>query len=199
MEWVYVDGKLDGPFKEYYVNGQLKAKGAFKSGEAEGEYKEYYDTGELKHVSYFEEHNSLDFHWKTFYRSGKLVEDVVLKDGVRFDSQGNPHEGVAKTYHENGTVWEVLDYKKGVLEGKSKSYHENGNLELEENYYNGRRHGELKYYYPNGNLQSVVQYKDNVPIAVKEYDREGHVIFQSSPKRLIFPRKSGHFEELVLA
>jgi len=144
----------------------------------EGESKEYYETGELKRIANFKD-DVLGGHYKTFYKSGKLAEDVELKNGVRFDVKGLPYNGIEKTYHENGVVWEVWNYKEGRLEGLSKGHYENGNLEFEENYRNGRLQGEVKYYYPNGKLQFVFQFKNDVPVAVKEYDEEGNMIFQS--------------------
>ncbi|GEM_PF-1917182 len=177
-EWVSVDGKIDGPFKEYYANGRLKVEASFKNDKMEGESKEYYETGELKRIANFKD-DVLGGHYKTFYKSGKLAEDVELKNGVRFDVKGLPYNGIEKTYHENGVVWEVWNYKEGRLEGLSKGHYENGNLEFEENYRNGRLQGEVKYYYPNGKLQFVFQFKNDVPVAVKEYDEEGNMIFQS--------------------
>ena len=61
----------------------------------------------------------------------------------------------------------------------AKSYYENGNLESEQNYHNGRLWGEAKYYYPDGKLQFIFQNKNDVPVAVKEHDQEGNLIFQT--------------------
>ena len=38
---------LDGPYEEYYENGQLKAKGTIRDGEVEGRWEEYYENGLL--------------------------------------------------------------------------------------------------------------------------------------------------------
>lgn len=180
-EWASVRGKLDGPFREYYANGQVRVEGAFKNDKMEGEYREYYETGELKRIFSFKD-DLLDGHYKTFYKSSTVMEDVELVNGVRFDETGKPYQGVEKTFHENGALWEVFNYKDGKLEGLNKSYHENGNLESEGNYRNGRLHGEAKYYYPNGTRQFVSQYWSDVPTTVKEYDEAGNLIFESSYK-----------------
>lgn len=180
-EWVSVRGKLDGPFKEYHANGQVRVEGAFKNDKMEGEYREYYETGELKRAFSVKD-DLLDGHSKTFYKSGTVMEDVELVNGVRSDETGKPYQGVEKTFHENGALWEMFNYKDGKLEGLNKSYHENGNLESEGNYRNGRLHGEAKYYYPNGSRQFVSQYWNDVPTTVKEYDEAGNLIFESSYK-----------------
>ena len=74
---------------------------------------------------------------------------------------------------------EIFNYKDGKLEGLSKSYYENGNLESEQSYRNGRLDGGAKAYHPNGKLQFAFQYRKDVPVAVKEYDQEGNMIFQA--------------------
>ena len=38
---------LDGPYEEYYENGQLKAKGTIRDGEVEGPWEEYYENGQI--------------------------------------------------------------------------------------------------------------------------------------------------------
>ena len=40
----YKDGELDGPTENYYDNGQLSSKGAFKDGEKCGEWVERDET-----------------------------------------------------------------------------------------------------------------------------------------------------------
>lgn len=177
-EWMYANGKLDGPFKGYYPKGQVRTEGVYKNHKMEGEHREYYETGELKRIMNFK-NDLFDGHYKTFYESGKLAEDIELKNGVRFDATGKLYQGIKKMFYENGILWELFNYKDGMLEGLNKSYYENGNLEWVENYHKGKSHGEAKDYYPNGNLQSVFQSKEGVPIAVKEYDQEGNVIFES--------------------
>lgn len=177
-EWTYVDGKLDGRFKEYYANGQLRAETPFKNDRLEGEYKEYYETGELKRTAHFKD-DLLDGQYKTLYKNGKIVEDIQLVRGVRFDAAGKPYQGIEKTFYENGAAWEIFNYKDGKLEGLSKSYYENGNLESEQSYRNGRLDGGAKAYHPNGKLQFAFQYRKDVPVAVKEYDQEGNMIFQA--------------------
>lgn len=178
-EGLYVNNKLDGPYKVYYPNGQLKAEGAFKNNKMEGESREYYETGELKRIAHFKD-DLFDGNYKTFYKSGKIAEDIELKNGMRFDAQGKPYEGAEKTFYENGALWEMFNYKNGKLEGVSKIYYENGSLEGEANYHQGKMQGEAKSYYENGNFRFVFQYEKDVPIAVKEYDQEGNIIFQSS-------------------
>ena len=39
----------DGPFQDYYENGQLKLEGNFKNGKNDGLWKHYHENGQLKY------------------------------------------------------------------------------------------------------------------------------------------------------
>ena len=41
-------GGYDGPWEEYYENGQLMTKGTYKDGDRAGGWEEYYENGQLK-------------------------------------------------------------------------------------------------------------------------------------------------------
>lgn len=59
----YKNGKLDGPHKSYYENGELKSEG-----NGVGVYKEYYNNGRIKEE--IDENGS----YKRYERNGKLME-----------------------------------------------------------------------------------------------------------------------------
>lgn len=45
--------KKDGPFKEYYENGELKEEGSFKKGKKQGLWKLYSKNGKSGTESYY--------------------------------------------------------------------------------------------------------------------------------------------------
>ena len=47
LERNYKDGKLDGLFKEWYENGQLRIERTYKDDKADGLWKEWYENGQL--------------------------------------------------------------------------------------------------------------------------------------------------------
>jgi antitoxin component YwqK of YwqJK toxin-antitoxin module len=47
IEGTYMMDKLNGPFKEYYQNGKLKAEGEYMTGKKNGEWKFYLPNGTL--------------------------------------------------------------------------------------------------------------------------------------------------------
>jgi antitoxin component YwqK of YwqJK toxin-antitoxin module len=48
-------------------------------------------------------------------------------------------EGVYKSYHDNGQLFEEINYIDGLIQGIFKSYHENGELYVEVNYIDGKK------------------------------------------------------------
>jgi len=42
------DGKMDGPYEDYYANGQLWAKGTYAAGERDGPAEMYHENGQLE-------------------------------------------------------------------------------------------------------------------------------------------------------
>jgi hypothetical protein len=70
------------------------------------------------------------------------------------DDEGNfkndKPEGLWKSYHENGQLWEEGNFKDGKKEGLWKMYYENGQLWEEGNFKDGKKEGLLKGYYENG-------------------------------------------------
>ena len=52
-----VPSERDGPYEDYYENGQLKEKGTFVAGEEDGPFIRYWENGQL--------------WWRGPYRDGK--------------------------------------------------------------------------------------------------------------------------------
>jgi len=65
QEYVYVNGKLEGPVKEYFPNGVLKMKGMYKNEHFEGEIDYYNPSGTLSRVDRYK--NNLKHGWQIAY------------------------------------------------------------------------------------------------------------------------------------
>jgi len=52
-------------------------------------------------------------------------------------------EGEYKSYHWNGQLWVICNYKNGAFEGEYRSYHKNGQLHLICNYKNDKYRGKI--------------------------------------------------------
>ena len=79
-----IEGRPDGPYKEYYENGQLQSEGTTKDSKRVGPYKGYYENGQLQSEGTYKD-GKLDGLWKSYYENGQLKGEVMLKDGEIID------------------------------------------------------------------------------------------------------------------
>ena len=67
-----MNGKLNGPFKLYYENGQLKQEGSFKDNKEDGFCNFYYENGKLKREGKLGINEKEEGLWKYYHENGKL-------------------------------------------------------------------------------------------------------------------------------
>ena len=120
----YKDGKLHGPFKQYYNTNftdiHLKKKGTYKDGKPHGPFESFYEKyGQLK--------------WKGTYKDGK-------RDG--------PYE----SFYENGQLRQKCTYKDGKRDGPFEQYYWGGQLDWKCTFKDGKLHGPCEHYYSDGQL-----------------------------------------------
>lgn len=76
-------------------------------------------------------------------------------EGLSSDPDKEVYQGVIKWYHENGKVFQNVNYNNGILNGKRQVYFENGNLKSEETYKDGKKEGKWKSWYEDGNIKET--------------------------------------------
>ncbi|MBD0833018.1 energy transducer TonB [Aestuariibaculum sediminum] len=145
----------DGPYKEYYDNGQLKQEGFYKNDKKIKVWKTYYDNGQLLEVNVND-------------NNGKFtgMKREYSKEGVILKETKNDVEGRLTTYEydENGTLFCSVEIKeinnKGrfVWSGPYKEYYKNGILKIESHYDNYELNGLWKQFYETGELEWEVRY-----------------------------------------
>ena len=77
--------------------------------------------------------------------------------------------GTVKTFHDEGSIYEIKTYKENILSGIWKQFFINGQLKLEGSYVDGKRHGLQKYFFPNGMLYSSGIYNEDNKFGEWEY------------------------------
>lgn len=191
VEKVLKNGKIDGEYKEYYENGQLKRKMKYNNGcemdgesayrmvvEKDGTVKSYYESGKLQGTWHITE-MKYDDTWKiykgkmngpyeTYHENGQLEREANFKN--------DNMDGVYKFYGKNGKIFMISNYKDGKLEGQTKIYNINGVLLEEAFYKDGKANGLVKNYYEDGVIKSIEEYKNNDMINSKYFDRSGKEI-----------------------
>jgi antitoxin component YwqK of YwqJK toxin-antitoxin module len=152
IETNYVNGKLDGEYKEWWIinegeySGPLASQSFYKKGVRQGEYK-------------------------TWFESGQLYVDTNYKDNV--------YHGEYKSYYEDGMKYIEASYINGKLEGEYKEWHENGQLQKLVYYKKGKKNGEFKVWHETGHQYVIMKFKNNIIIDVfKKWDKFGRLIFE---------------------
>ncbi|MEG9320917.1 toxin-antitoxin system YwqK family antitoxin [Fusobacterium varium] len=94
-EYNYINGRLNGFFKEYYENGQLLSEGNYKDDELEGILRYYYENGQLLSEGNYKD-DELEGILKYYYENGQLEREENYKNGNR--------DGLLKEYSEAGEL-----------------------------------------------------------------------------------------------
>ena len=68
----YIDDKLQGECREYYVNGELSVICNYINHKLQGEYKSYYDNRELLEICNYI-NDKKEGEYKSYYENGKLL------------------------------------------------------------------------------------------------------------------------------
>ena len=79
----YKNGKLHGSFESYYQNGQLFKKGENNNGKQDGPYKEYYENGQLTKKANYKD-GDLDVSYEKYSNTGQLISKGDYVDGKLF-------------------------------------------------------------------------------------------------------------------
>jgi antitoxin component YwqK of YwqJK toxin-antitoxin module len=79
-EEVYRDGKREGLSRWYYEGGKLKGEATFKNGEYEGLLRDYYENGQLKFEAVYQ-NGKPDGPFKSYDENGRLKNEGVFRNG----------------------------------------------------------------------------------------------------------------------
>lgn len=158
-EFTLTDGKLNGLYKSYSINGDLEVEINYLNGFKNGKLVQYYTDGKISNTCQYKL-DSLDGPYKSFFNNGKLKIEGVFID--------NEKEGEWKQYDIYGNVIYNQMYHDDILNGKyyeSDSLNENTNEKVFGSYLNGEPNGYWKYdFYANDELyrESYTNYSNGI-------------------------------------
>lgn len=160
----YINGKLDGDYKEYNRLKRLTLLEQYKNGKSHGIYKKFYDNGNLEY--FHQNKNGIPYGvHEEYYENGQLKNKYYIKKGK--------YEGIYLSYFENGQIKLKGNYKNHKKSGICIKYYANGSIRYKELYVDGKKNGEQFYYYPSGKLWKHEVYKNNKKISYQIYkDKE---------------------------
>jgi antitoxin component YwqK of YwqJK toxin-antitoxin module len=162
-------GQKQGPWKEYYMDGTLRAEGTYTNNVRTGLWKFYHPNGRLEQIGKYDAKGRGTGNWKWYYDNGALRRDENLFEGI--------HEGDYVEYDRDSTILLEGNYVDGIKEGfwreGEKGYREEGN------YLEGVREGVWKYYYPGDILYFEGAFIDGTPDGLhKWYYKNGKLMKQ---------------------
>jgi antitoxin component YwqK of YwqJK toxin-antitoxin module len=131
------EGVRDGPWKEFYADGQLRAEGLYRNGNRIGKWRFYHPNGNLEQEGSYNNQGNTDGLWKWYYEDGLVLREENFLNGNS--------EGIFTEYDENGSVIIQGEYVEGLEEGFWK--YQEGDHREEGIYRSGMRNGEWKYYF----------------------------------------------------
>jgi len=158
---------INGPYKSWYENGQLKVECEYKCFRPEGPYKSWYENGELILECGYKDGN-FEGPYKSWYENGQLRLKCEFKNAQR--------EGLSKSWYENGQMKEECEYKNDQIKGPYKKWYENGQLERECEYKSGNFEGLCKTWYENGQLWYECEYKNEQEFSYKVWHENGQLV-----------------------
>jgi len=148
----YANGVINGPYAEYYPNGQASLISAFLNGKQHGVSKSYYENGTLKE----------EVTHKDGVKTGKMTQYFPNGKASLIAMFANDEPSGAYTdFYENGNKKREGKLDKGNMVGTWKHYYENGKMSKEETWSStsGELNGVHKGYYENGNQKHVLRTK----------------------------------------
>lgn len=158
-------GRMQGMWKQFWPNGNVRLQGTYKNDLKDGYFKEYDKEGNLDKVTKFINGEEIvdavevaEYEIRRdYYPDGRVKVVGTYKDnrphGVRkeFDREGN----ITVSYIFSDGVMQgmgIID-EQGKKQGNWKEYYSSGQVMAEGRYVGGVKSGEWVYYYRNGRVE----------------------------------------------
>lgn len=147
------EGIREGPWKDLFPDGTLKAAGNYDKGKKVGEWKYYHKNGQLEQTGSYNSEGKEEGTWTWYYSTGELVREENYINGLI--------EGIVTEFDEKGQVISEGEYIEGNREGKWKFNY--GDVKEEGEFQLDMRHGYWRSWYNNGNLSYEGEFIENNP------------------------------------
>jgi antitoxin component YwqK of YwqJK toxin-antitoxin module len=132
------------------------------------------------------------FLFQDFYSSGSLQ-----MRGTSLSSEEEVYEGEIKWYFENGNVFQIVNYSKGVLHGERTVYFESGAVRNKRKYKDGLLEGAWFSFFNNGQPEQSGYYSQDEKHGIwTYYDNEGIVLEKGEYENGF---RSGSWENTLMA
>lgn len=171
-------GRKQGYWKVFDVNGALKFEGAFKDNIPFGEFIYYYPKGNIRARSLIY-NNGNESRTKIYHENGKIMatgkylnkkKDSIWHYYSDFDGlllseeiyENNIKTGSWRKFFPDGSVAETITYFNNKNHGPWRQYFPNGKLKLKAEYIDDKLEGVMTIYHPNGEVNISGNYVNNL-------------------------------------
>lgn len=180
-------GNRQGPWKEYYETGELKAEGSYKDNLKVGKWKYYYRDGNLEQIGDYLR-GMPEGIWTWYYPNQEVWREeeyrmgredgpsVEYSDSGQVIAQGEYIDG----FKEGEWFFQLNDHRaegtyfEGLRNGEWRHYFlDSDQLRFKGRFENGQPTGAHVYYYPNGQVKRRGNYSAGEKDGLWEYFTEG--------------------------
>jgi antitoxin component YwqK of YwqJK toxin-antitoxin module len=143
QEIEYKNGKKNGFFKEYYMQGNLKAIQHYRNDTLCDSSKFYHENGKPSELQIFDQKGLYQGCWKKYNKTGAVFWETCFKDNL-IDSTATEY-----TY-KTGKLLKRLNYSTGLKHGKQEEFYANGNKKYISYYIDGKAQPGTEEWYEKG-------------------------------------------------
>lgn len=155
---------LNGEYREYYNNGNLKCYKHYIDNVLDGEYISYYLNFKTKTKCSYKE-GLLHGQISTYYHNGKVHKQCTYKNGIK--------DGEYLEYGFEGNILINSSFKNGKLNGEYYKFNDY-KIKIIANMKDDEFHGRYIDKYDTGNNRMVCHYKNGILDGeMTVYDRDG--------------------------
>jgi antitoxin component YwqK of YwqJK toxin-antitoxin module/S1-C subfamily serine protease len=166
----FINGKIEGLYKEYYQSGKLYSVVSYTNGLEQGEYNSFYESGS-NYIKYNANNGLIEGNWFAYYESGALKQSVEYVKGKK--------QGLLKNYNISGKLNFVIKFENG-LKVFEESFYDSGETKYTWNYLNGKVNGNCFTFFRNGEEAEIMTYDNGKLINTHVKDRFGNTIYKSN-------------------
>ncbi len=163
----------EGDWKEFYENGELKAKGKYESGVKVGEWEYYFPDGKKFEIGKYDKKGKQTGKWLWYFNNGSLRRESNFLKGQEdgdFVEYNDSEKVITKGEYSDGMkegrwVYQLDNYKSfGKYSDDMKDsvwteyYVDNGKIRFTGKYSQDRPDGTHIWYYPDGKKEWEGQY-----------------------------------------
>ncbi|MDN2678441.1 toxin-antitoxin system YwqK family antitoxin [Janthinobacterium sp. SUN033] len=159
------EGDFNGVNVEYYADGTVKSRKAYRDGEYDGLHSHFHANGQLRHALLYQAGQPADGEFLSFDEHGQVSNRAHFADGVL--------TGEVTAFHADGRLAERGPYLDGQRNGLHQAWWPDGREMSRLNFLHGKPQGWSLLYFANGQLDQKNLFEDGVMLSTQSWRDDG--------------------------